>query len=90
MTYKLEFASRAAREFRKLPPQEQQRISVSIDRLIVNPYPPGSQKVQGHSDLFRIRVGNYRVIYDIQDDILIVLVVRIGHRRDVYRNMDEL
>jgi mRNA interferase RelE/StbE len=40
--------------------------------------------------LFRLRVGDYRIIYDVQDDVLIVLIVRIGHRRDVYRNMDDL
>jgi len=61
------------------------RLRDAIDALADNPHPAGSLKLQGADDLYRIRIGDYRVIYQIQDEVLIVLVVEIGHRRDVYR-----
>ena len=56
-----------------------------MDGLAKVPQPKGVKKLTGAEDLYRIRVGNYRVVYQIQDNCLIVLVVRIGHRKDVYR-----
>ncbi len=56
-----------------------------MDGLAVNPRPKGVKKLSGLDDLYRIRVGDYRIVYQIHDDRLIVLVVRIGHRKDVYR-----
>mgnify|MGYP001580816136 FL=1 len=56
-----------------------------MDALAATPRPKGVKKLTGTDDLYRIRVGDYRIVYQIHDDRLIVLVVRIGHRRDVYR-----
>ena len=56
-----------------------------MDALAANPRPKGVKKLSGPDDLYRIRVGDYRIVYQIHDDRLIVLVVRIGHRKDVYR-----
>ena len=56
-----------------------------MDALAANPRPRGVKKLTGLDDLYRIRVADYRIVYQIQDDRLIVLVVRIGHRKDVYR-----
>ena len=53
--------------------------------LAANPRPPGVEKLAGPDDFYRIRVGDYRIIYQIQDDVLMILVVKIGHRREVYR-----
>jgi mRNA interferase RelE/StbE len=86
MKYKIIIAEPAIKALGKLPRKVQRQISEKIDALIDNPRPTGAEKLQG-TDLFRIRSGDYRVIYQIKDDVLIVLVVRIGHRKDIYRNL---
>jgi mRNA interferase RelE/StbE len=85
MTYQIEFVKQAAKQFKALPDLAQQRISPKIDALAIEPRGVGAVKLAGSEDLYRSRVGNYRIVYSIQDDILLVLVVKIGHRRDVYR-----
>jgi mRNA interferase RelE/StbE len=77
----------ALRQLAELPRHDQRRIKERIDRLAADPRPPGVKKLQGESDLFRLRSGNYRVIYSVEDVRLTVLVIRIGHRRDVYRGL---
>ena len=62
------------------------RIDAAILGLAVAPHPAGSKKLQGSDDLYRIRIGDYRVIYLVEDKHLVVLVVAVGHRRDVYRD----
>jgi mRNA interferase RelE/StbE len=81
--YTVTFAAAAARQFRKLPAQVQQRLSKKIDRLAVNPRPHGYEPLEGEPG-YRIRVGDYRVVYDIQDSVLVVLVLNVAHRRHVY------
>jgi mRNA interferase RelE/StbE len=66
----------------------QERIVGRIEELAAEPRPRGAVKLQGEDDLYRIRVGDYRVVYTIRDEELIVLVLRVGHRRDVYRDSD--
>jgi mRNA interferase RelE/StbE len=83
--YTVEFAPRAAKELRNLERPDQVRVAARIDSLAQNPRPRGVEKLSGEEDLYRVRVGNYRIIYQIQDARLLVLVVKIGHRRDVYR-----
>jgi mRNA interferase RelE/StbE len=61
------------------------RMVKALRALEVDARPPGCVKLQGHDELFRMRVGDYRIIYQIQDAVLIVLVVEIGHRREIYR-----
>ena len=68
-----------------MPPQEQKRIQPKIDALATEPRPEGVVKLKGEENLYRIRVGDYRVIYNVQDDRLLVLVVKVGHRGNVYR-----
>jgi mRNA interferase RelE/StbE len=88
MTYRVEFSRSAEREFDQLPQQVSARVSSRINSLAVNPRPPGVLKLAGRTtDLYRIRVGNYRVIYAIKDDVLLVLVVSIGHRKEIYRDL---
>lgn len=84
MAYRIEYAFAAARALRRLDRSTQQRILSKVERLGDNPRPPSSAKLAGH-DAYRIRVGDYRVIYAIADEQLVVLVVDIGHRREVYR-----
>ncbi len=61
------------------------RFSRALEALAENPRPPGCLKMQGNEELYRIRVGDYRIIYQVQDAVLIVLVVVIGNRREIYR-----
>jgi mRNA interferase RelE/StbE len=83
--YEVQLAPAALRSLRKLQRPIQVRIAHAIESLAANPRPPGVVKLSGEDELHRIRAGDYRMLYSIQDDVLIVLVVAIGHRRDIYR-----
>lgn len=83
--YRIEFVRRAQRAFRNLPADIQRRLDPAILALANNPRPPGCVKLAGEESLWRIRVGDYRIVYQIQDDRLLVVVVKIGHRREIYR-----
>jgi mRNA interferase RelE/StbE len=85
--YKVFFKSSADRQLRKLPDALQRRIVGKVEMLAHDPRPPGVVKLAGDENLWRIRIGNYRVAYEIHDDRLIVLVLRVAHRKDVYREM---
>ena len=84
MRYSIEFVPSARKALLKLPLPIRRRIQVAIDELAEKPFPPGVKKLHGE-DGYRIRVGDYRVIYDVEHRRLLVLVIRIGHRREVYR-----
>jgi mRNA interferase RelE/StbE len=83
--YSVEIARRALKALTALPREEQQRVRAAIDLLADNPRPPGCTKLTGEDDTYRVRVGVYRIVYEVLDDRLLVHVVRVGHRRDVYR-----
>jgi mRNA interferase RelE/StbE len=82
--YKLLIKPSAVKELEALPAKDRRRLVARLQRLSSDPRPPGSEKLSGH-DLYRIRQGNYRVLYSVEDLALIVLVIKVGHRRDVYR-----
>ena len=86
MGYSLLFAKSAQRQFDKLPRLAQQRLGEAIERLANNPLPPGVVKLSGEERLYRIRVGDYRAVYHLQDERLVILVIKVGHRREVYRD----
>ncbi len=83
-SYKLLIKPSAAKELETLPKKDRQRIVTRIRSLSVEPRPSGCEKLSGH-DLYRVRQGNYRVLYAVHDDDLVVVVITIGHRREVYR-----
>ena len=83
--YEVEFVTSAAKEFRSLREEIKRRVAVAIDALRQNPRPRGARKLRGHGRLYRIRVGSYRVVYEIDDQARLVRVTRIRHRREVYR-----
>jgi mRNA interferase RelE/StbE len=83
--YALEFRPAALHQLRKLPKVTVQRIRTATEALRDHPRPEGVAKLAGTDDLWRIRVGDYRVVYTIADDILVVTIVRIAHRREVYQ-----
>ncbi|MEH2023840.1 type II toxin-antitoxin system RelE family toxin [Nostoc sp.] len=86
MTYQIEISNRAVKQLKKLSTDIRDRINEKILDLAENPCPSGVVKLENTDNQYRIRVGNYRVLYEIKDDVLIVKVVRVGHRRDVYRD----
>ena len=83
--YRIEFTPSARKQFEKLPAQVRRRLAPEIDSLAKEPRPADVKHLAGPDDLWRIRVGAYRIVYAIEDDRLVVLVVKLGHRRDVYR-----
>jgi len=85
VTYRIEVAPGAVRQLRKLDPVARMRVQAAIELLAANPRPPGAAKLVGGDGEWRVRTGDYRVVYEIHDDRLLVLVVALGHRRDVYR-----
>jgi mRNA interferase RelE/StbE len=84
--YRVEIARRAIKALAALPRKEQQRVRAAVDLLAENPRPPGCVALTGEAHAYRVRVGDYRIVYEVFDDRLVVQVVRIGHRRDVYRS----
>lgn len=85
MAYTVEFLPTAVRALAALPKAIQKRIARRIDALAHNPRPPGVKVLHGGEGLLRLRVGDYRIIYRIEERRLVILVVKIGHRREVYR-----
>ena len=83
-SYSILFTKSAARELERVPTRDRQRIAAKIGSLADNPRPPGVEKLSG-DEKYRIRQGNYRILYEIVDTDLIVTIVRIGDRREVYR-----
>jgi mRNA interferase RelE/StbE len=83
--YEIEFVTSAAKEFRSLEDRIKRRVAVAIDALRENPRPRGVRKLRGHERLYRIRVGSYRVVYEIDEQAKLIRVTRIRHRREVYR-----
>lgn len=83
-SYKLLIKPSAAKELEALPKRDRGRIVTKIRSLSVEPRPPGCEKLSAH-DVYRVRRGNYRVLYTVQDADLMVVVIAIGHRREVYR-----
>ncbi|QHG18284.1 type II toxin-antitoxin system RelE/ParE family toxin [Nostoc sp. ATCC 53789] len=86
MSYEVKFSRGAKKQFRKLPIDVQQRIQTKINDLAIEPRPNGVKKLQGDDNSYRIRVGDYRVVYEIDDDVLIVTVIKVKHRSEIYKD----
>ena len=84
MTYRIELRPAAIRALKQIDHQDRDRIRGAIALLGENPRPPGAKALQGRPGL-RVRVGNYRIIYTLQDDVLLVVVVTLGRRSDIYK-----
>ncbi|TFD73236.1 type II toxin-antitoxin system RelE family toxin [Cryobacterium gelidum] len=80
---RIELRPAAVKALRRIDPQDRGRVQGAIALLGEDPRPPGARALQGR-DGYRVRVGNYRIIYTVRNDILVVVVVTVGHRRDVY------
>ena len=87
MSYRIEFRPAALREMRRIPKPFKGRLSAAISSLAETPRPPGSVHLQGPEGFHRVRVGDYRVVYLIEDRMLLICVVRVAHRKDAYRDL---
>lgn len=83
-SYRVQLARRTIKTIEALPRREQQRVRAAIDLLSGNPRPPGCVAMEGEANTYRVRVGNYRIVYEVHDAVLLVQVVRVGPRRNVY------
>ena len=84
-SYRLALKQSAAKELESLPHRDLVRIVGRVQALSDNPRPSGCEKLSGQERYYRVRQGDYRILYDVDDDSQVVTVVKIGHRRDVYR-----
>lgn len=84
MTLLVEVAPAALRQLRKLDPPARRRVQAAIELLADQPRPSGSKILVGGEGELRARTGGYRIVYEVYDDVLLVLVVAVGHRRDIY------
>ena len=87
MSYSIEIKKSAAKTLKKIPKLDLQRIVKKIDDIAENLPNQEMSKMKGDNPFHKIRVGNYRIIYEIHEEVLIILIVKIGHRKDVYRNL---
>jgi mRNA interferase RelE/StbE len=85
--YKVKVAEEAAKFIRKQDKRFQRQIINHIRELAQNPRPVGCKKLQGYKELYRIPSGNYRIVYTIREKMLLVFVVRVAHRKDIYRHL---
>ena len=82
--YNITFKRSTVKELKKIPQNEQIKILKAINSLSENPHPNGHKKLIGGDIAFRIRIGNYRVIYNVYENELVIEVIRIGHRKNIY------
>jgi len=85
MPYSIRFTRRAQDDFDSLDKPLQHRLRPHIDRLAADPFPAGAKKLHSDEPFYRIRVGDYRVVYQVERKQLIVVVIKVGHRKEVYR-----
>lgn len=83
--YLIEYSKTVKKDIKKIPKKDLQQIVEKIYKLSIDPRQSGIKKLSGTRDLYRARCGDYRIIYEIRDNELVVLVIKIGHRSDVYR-----
>lgn len=83
--YRIELVPAAVRQFESLPRKVQVRIAGKIDALTSDARPSGCSKLKDYKDIYRIRVGEYRVLYQVKDEVLLILVVKVGKRGEIYK-----
>jgi mRNA interferase RelE/StbE len=83
-SYRVELTPVAQRSLRRLDRQAQRRVQAAVELLATDARPPGAKALQGRRGYLRVRTGDYRIVYAVRDEVLLVLVVALGHRREVY------
>jgi len=87
LKHRINVKKSAAKALKNISKTDQKRISKAIENLAENLPNPNTTKMKGNNPFHKIRVGDYRIIYEIQDDILLILIIKIGHRKDIYRSL---
>jgi mRNA interferase RelE/StbE len=87
VTYRVTLAASAARQLRKLDPPARRRIQAALELLATEPRPPAATQLVGGAGEWRVRTGDYRIVYEIHDGDLVVLVPAVAHRREIYRRI---
>ncbi len=87
MSYRIGVKKSAAKALKKIPKADRKRIVNKIDSLAESLPNPDTTKMKGKNPFHKVRVGNYRIVYEIQDDVLLILIVKVGHRKDIYRSL---
>lgn len=85
MTYRIQLTKAAMRDLRSVPKNLLQRLDACIVKLADDPLPPGVKKLRNSGGMYRLRVSDYRIIYQVEQEVLTILVVKIGHRREIHR-----
>lgn len=85
MTYRIDLSPSASRQLRKLDPSARRRVQAAIELLATEPRPSGAKKLAGGGGEWRVRTGDYRIVYEIDDGVLVILVLAVGHRREIYQ-----
>ena len=83
--YSIEVSATAERQIKKLSKRDQHRVISVVKQLGVEPRPRGCRKLQAYDDIYRVRTGVFRILYGVEDDRLLVLVLKVGHRKGIYR-----
>lgn len=84
-TYEVQISRTAERQLGRLDRTARRRVAAAMLALAENPRPRGCRKLLGYDDVFRVRVGRYRLLYSVSDDTVVIVILKVGHRRDVYR-----
>jgi len=87
LSYRIEIKRSAAKALKEIPKANRKRIVEKIDSLAESPPNPDTTKMKGDNPFHKVRVGDYRIVYEIQEDVLVILVIKIGHRKDIYKNL---
>ena len=87
MKYRIKVQRSAAKALKKIPKLDRKRIGKKIDNLAEKLPSPDTTKMKGNNPFQKVRVGDYRIVYEIQYDVLLILIVKVGHRKDIYRNL---
>lgn len=87
--YRVEFVKSARKEFSRLPKKIQEKVLEAISFLKQNPLSEllNIKKIKGEEDLYHVRLGDYRMVYAIKDEVLLIVIIKIGHRKDIYRHL---
>ena len=87
MSYRIEVKKSAAKALKKIPKGDKKRIIEKIDSLAENLPSLDTTKMKGNNPFHKVRTGDFRIIYEIQEDVLVILIVKVGHRKDIYRKL---
>lgn len=85
--YRVELTRTAEKQLKRVPKSDVPRVVAALEMLALTPLPTGCRKLAGHQDLFRVRVGVSRILYELLEERVVVKVLKIGHRKDIYRSL---